>query len=134
MNSKRLTTSATIASPGASTPAVPFPIQVPGLNLHGGIRFAGVNGYSAAEGNLDTNNFGPRFGFAYQLGDKTVLRGGYGLFFSPMLDNTSDLGFDVQGLLEMRQGLRRPSHTREDESQLILYGRIIRMHLRGAFQ
>jgi hypothetical protein len=72
--------------------AAAFPLQAPGLQLHGGIRFAGVNGYSSREGNLDTNNFGPRFGFAYQLGRKTVLRGGYGLFFSPMLDNTSDLG------------------------------------------
>jgi len=73
-------------------PAPPFPIQVPGLSLHGGAEFAGVNGYSASEGNLDTNNFGPRFGFAYQLFRNTVLRGGYGLFYSPQLDDTSDLG------------------------------------------
>jgi hypothetical protein len=30
----------------------------------------------------DWNNFGPRVGFAYQLDDKTVLRGGWGLFYS----------------------------------------------------
>jgi hypothetical protein len=74
------------------TPSAPFPIQVPGLNLHGGIQFAGVNGYSESEGILDKNNFGPRFGFAYQVARNTVIRGGYGLFFSPMLDNTSNLG------------------------------------------
>jgi hypothetical protein len=73
-------------------PAPAFPIQVPGLNLHGGVEFAGVGGYSRTEGNLDTNNFGPRFGFAYQLFHNTVLRGGYGLFYSPQLDDTSDLG------------------------------------------
>ncbi len=28
-------------------------------------------------------NFGPRFGFAYQLTQKTVLRGGYALFYGP---------------------------------------------------
>jgi len=29
------------------------------------------------------NNFGPRAGFAYQITPKTVLRGGYGIFFLP---------------------------------------------------
>jgi len=30
----------------------------------------------------DTNNFAPRFGFAYQAASKTVVRGGYGLFYA----------------------------------------------------
>ena len=29
----------------------------------------------------DANNFAPRFGFSYAFDDKTVLRGGYGIFF-----------------------------------------------------
>jgi outer membrane receptor protein involved in Fe transport len=29
----------------------------------------------------DNNNFGPRFGFSYAFDEKTVLRGGYGIFF-----------------------------------------------------
>lgn len=31
--------------------------------------------------NSQKTNFAPRFGFAYRLNDKTVLRGGYGIFF-----------------------------------------------------
>lgn len=30
----------------------------------------------------DTNNLAPRFGFSYAFDDKTVLRGGYGIFYS----------------------------------------------------
>lgn len=29
----------------------------------------------------DSNNFGPRFGFSYGFDDKTVVRGGYGIFY-----------------------------------------------------
>jgi len=34
-------------------------------------------------GDIYLDDFGPRAGFAYQLRAKTVLRGGYGLFYSP---------------------------------------------------
>jgi len=33
----------------------------------------------------DFNNFAPRFGFAYRLGEKTTLRGGYGVFFAGLM-------------------------------------------------
>jgi hypothetical protein len=32
----------------------------------------------------DTNNWGPRLGFAYSLNDRTVLRGGYGMYYAEM--------------------------------------------------
>jgi hypothetical protein len=69
----------------------PSPLQVPGLELKGGLLFAGVGGNPRTEGNFDTNNFGPRFGFAYSLNPKTVVRGGYGLFFAAQGYN---MGFD----------------------------------------
>jgi hypothetical protein len=73
-------------------PTAVLPVQAPGLTLRGGLRFVGVDGYPRTEGELDTNNFGPRFGFAYQLARRTVVRGGYGLFYSPMAANDSYLG------------------------------------------
>jgi hypothetical protein len=69
-----------------------LPVTIPGMTLRGGVLFAGVNGNPRAEGRLDTNNFGPRFGFAYRVAKRTVVRGGYGLFYSPMAANDSYLG------------------------------------------
>ena len=69
-----------------------LPVQVPGLDLRGGILFAGVDGNPRRGGPLDKNNFGPRFGFAVSVAPKTVLRGGYGLFYSAASFNTSYMG------------------------------------------
>jgi hypothetical protein len=68
-----------------------LPVNVPGLDLRGGIRFAGVDGAPRRGGQLDANNFGPRFGFALSADSKTVLRGGYGAFFSGQAFNTGFL-------------------------------------------
>jgi hypothetical protein len=70
----------------------PSPLVVPGLNLRGGLLFAGVGANPRREGNLDTNNFGPRFGFAYSLNEKTVIRGGYGIFYGAQAYQTDFLG------------------------------------------
>lgn len=36
----------------------------------------------------DWNNLGPRFGFAYSVGSKLAVRGGYGIFFAPQQAST----------------------------------------------
>lgn len=59
---------------------------VPGLapaqfNVMGGLTFAGVNGVSRGLYDTPKRNLMPRFGFAYQLTPKTVVRGGYGIFY-----------------------------------------------------
>ena len=62
----------------------PLSGKVPGVSqLLGGLRFAGVDGNPRRHFNTDTVNFAPRFGFAYQVNSKTVLRGGAGMFFAP---------------------------------------------------
>ncbi len=68
------------------------PLAVPGMNLRGGLLFAGVGRSSRREGDLDLNNFGPRFGLAYTLNEKTVFRGGYGLFYGAQAYQTDFLG------------------------------------------
>ncbi len=45
---------------------------------------ADASGYPGALFASDWNNFGPRIGIAYQIGDKTVIRGGYGEYFWTM--------------------------------------------------
>lgn len=54
------------------------------------ILVAGRGGNSATLMNSRKNDFGPRFGFAYQIDNKTVVRGGLGLFFSPENDGRED--------------------------------------------
>jgi hypothetical protein len=54
-----------------------------------GLVFPGQNGVSNTAGvrkNLD--NFGPRFGFAAQVDQKTVVRGGFGINYAPDLQGT----------------------------------------------
>jgi hypothetical protein len=55
------------------------------------ILLAGRGGNSRALINADKNNFAPRVGFAYQFGKRTVLRGGYGVYYSPENDAREDV-------------------------------------------
>ncbi len=60
----------------------PLPeLPVGQFRLMGGLRFAGVEGQPRTLWNGDKNNLAPRFGLAYKLTERTVLRGGYGIFF-----------------------------------------------------
>jgi outer membrane receptor protein involved in Fe transport len=47
-------------------------------NPSAALAAAGLSTLTAVK---DSNNFGPRFGFSYAFDEKTVLRGGYGIFF-----------------------------------------------------
>jgi hypothetical protein len=55
------------------------PIDPNSFNVTGGLLFAGLDTGSGLY-NTPKDTFLPRFGLAYQINDKTVLRGGFGLF------------------------------------------------------
>jgi hypothetical protein len=62
---------------------VPSPIagRVPGFaNLRGAMDF--VNAAHRRQVPTNKNNYGPRFGLAYRLGERTVVRGAYGIYYS----------------------------------------------------
>jgi trimeric autotransporter adhesin len=60
-----------------------FPVQVPGLTLRGGLMYAGKDGYPTHQSDPSKTKFAPRGGVAYTIDPKTVIRGGYGLFYAP---------------------------------------------------
>ncbi|MDX2180325.1 MAG: TonB-dependent receptor [Bryobacteraceae bacterium] len=78
-----LTTASPIAAAARAAYAqAPIPEIAPAnFNVTGGLLFAGVGGVPRALSDIDRNNVAPRIGAAFQLNSKTVIRGGYGIFY-----------------------------------------------------
>jgi len=74
-------------------PNAALPVSVPNFSGKGNIVYAGVNGAAREIFETDKNNLMPRFGLAYQLNDKTVLRGGVGLFHAQVWDDGGSSGY-----------------------------------------
>ncbi len=64
-------------------------------NLTGGLLFAGVGGLPEGAFEPDRDNFQPRVGVAYQWNEKTIIRGGYGLYYFPSAEYGGASGFSV---------------------------------------
>jgi hypothetical protein len=81
------------AAAKAAYAANPIPeIAAGSFNVRGGLLFADEENRGFWES--DKNNFQPRLGFAYQLNDRTVLRGGYGIYTAPFtIDGVNQTGF-----------------------------------------
>src|SRR5260370_1491687 len=62
--------------------ANPLAANVTGISPKGVVQYAGTNGRTSV-GTSVSAKWGPRFGVAYQLTPKTVLRAGYGIFWAP---------------------------------------------------
>ncbi len=80
-------------------PAAVNPIsRTPGIITYAGRDAVGVYAHG-----FDKNNFGPRFGFAFRpMGDRLVLRGGYGLMYGPIYDDSITRA-NVVGFGDVRQ-------------------------------
>jgi len=72
---------------GLSSVVIPASVDpsggTPARSPLGGLMFAGVNGNPVEQGNPPKVKVSPRIGIVYSLDSKTVLRGGYGLYWSP---------------------------------------------------
>jgi hypothetical protein len=81
------------AAAKAAYAANPIPeIPVASFNVKGGLLFADKAHRGFWES--DKNNFQPRIGFAYLLNDKTVVRGGFGVYTVPfVIDGVNQTGF-----------------------------------------
>ena len=86
-----------------------------GLPLRGGYRFASSDTRSPYD--LFKRQISPRFGFAYQMLPRTVVRGGYGIFWLPaaITEVTGDVRAPAwaigTGMLGSIDGGLTPSHT-----------------------
>jgi len=86
----------------------------------GVVKFAGINGWRTNPYDTDWNNFGPRFGFAWRVlgSQKTVMRGGFGVFFAHPFDHgaptSASLGFEVSAALNTPdQGITAPFYLKD---------------------
>ncbi len=65
--------------------ANPLPeLPLSAFKVLGGLTYVNQNGVGRNPVRGEKNNFLPRFGFAYQLDAKTVLRGGYAIFYDSL--------------------------------------------------
>lgn len=73
----------------ARSPIPQLPVQE--FRTLGGLRFAGVEGQPRGLFNTDWNNFSPRMGLAWRPGSGFVVRAGYGVFFTQVGSDRSDV-------------------------------------------
>lgn len=94
----------------------PSPYRVPGLELRGGLLFAGANGLPRGAFDLDKNNIQPRAGLAYRLfqAKPVVFRAGAGLYYLPTVDYGGVVGFAQTTSAQTSTPGFLPFHTLSD--------------------
>jgi hypothetical protein len=95
-------------------PAATVRLGADGPTVRGGLAFPGSNGVGRDLTEPDRNDWGPRFGFAYKVNAKTVVRGGYGLMYVPthpfIGPTTTGFTFSTP-MVTTRDGGLTPYHT-----------------------
>src|SRR5437660_8983113 len=82
----------------------PSPLQVTGMGpLKGGLQFANNN--QPRPYDINYHGWGPRFGFAYKLRSTTVVRGGYGIYYTQNKGAAAGTGISDQGFVEQTNWL-----------------------------
>ncbi len=113
---------ATTASPieaqaRAQYAAAPIPeLPLSQFRVLGGLTFTAANGNPRGYWNTAKGNFMPRFGIAYQIDTKTILRAGYGLYTAPLgtlYTNTEPAGFSLNTPIQasLDNGVTYPATT-----------------------
>ncbi|HYP52901.1 MAG TPA: TonB-dependent receptor, partial [Pyrinomonadaceae bacterium] len=76
-------------------------VMNPAVGRRGALVSAnGLGGLQAEHEGLapkDYSAIGPRFGFAYAFNDRTVVRGGYGIYYTPILYGQAGVNFITEG-------------------------------------
>src|SRR3954465_8343030 len=82
-NNETVNFDATAVNPLNSAVKLIDPVTGAQRQILGGLVFAGVNGATTVQGHQPAIKPAPRVGMVFSFNDKTVLRGGWGLYFSP---------------------------------------------------
>jgi hypothetical protein len=104
----------TVAFDRTLTPPGPLGnITVNGQPVRGGLVYAGQNGANDYQGDPPALKVSPRVGVVYSVNPRTVIRGGYGLYWAPFnapapdTTNYGQVGFNQESLIQ--QGQFRPT-------------------------